>query len=68
VRQKKKPLARKPEVDREADPRKAYARRNALEPQVMMPHRSDMPLARPEKDEVVVPAMVTGKSLISGRH
>jgi hypothetical protein len=68
VRQKKKPLARKPDVDRETDPRKAYSRRNALEPQVMMPHRADMPLARPAKDEVVVPAMVTGKSLISGRH
>jgi len=68
VRQKKKPLARRSEVDRETDPRKAYARRNALEPQVMMPHRSDIPLARPERDEVVVPAMVTGKSLISGRR
>lgn len=65
VRQKKKPLARKPVSTPQGD--QARKRRNAWEPQVIVPHQVDLPLIQPEKDEVVVPAMPNGRSLVNGR-
>lgn len=64
VRQKK-PLARKPApMPPENQTRK---RRNSWEPQVIVPQQVDLPLVRPDKDEVCVPAMPNGRSMINGR-
>lgn len=65
VRQKKKPLPRKPasQSPAEAQPR----RRNRWEPQVIVPQQVDLPLDQPDKDEVAVPAAPTGRSLANGR-
>ena len=65
MRQKKKPLARKPATTPHVE--QARKRRNAWEPQVIVPHQVDLPLVRAEKDEVVVPAMPNGRSLVNGR-
>ena len=65
MRQKKKPLARKPATTPHVE--QARKRRNAWEPQVIVPHQVDLPLVQPEKDEVVVPAMPNGQSLVNGR-
>ncbi|UDF28089.1 UNVERIFIED_ORG: hypothetical protein LHK14_11235 [Roseateles sp. XES5] len=65
MRQKKKPLARKPASTPHGE--QARKRRNAWEPQVVVPHQVDLPLIQPEKDEVVVPAMPNGRSLVNGR-
>ncbi|WP_234186262.1 MULTISPECIES: hypothetical protein [unclassified Shinella] len=65
--QKKKPLARKPAVTPDTELRNARKRRNAWEPQVVVPHQVDLPLARPERDEVAVPAAPNGRSLVNGR-
>lgn len=65
MRQKKKPLARKPAVTPDADHRDSRKRRNSWEPQVIVPHKVDLPLNRPE--EVVVPAAPNGRSLVNGR-
>ncbi len=63
MRQKKKPLDRKPATP-DADLRK---RRNSWEPQVIVPQQVDLPLRQPDRDEVVVPAAPNGRSLINGR-
>lgn len=65
MRQKKKPLARKPAPD--ANPGDMRKRRNAWEPQVIVPHQVDLPLDQPNRDEVVVPASPNGRSLVNGR-
>jgi hypothetical protein len=67
VRQKKKPLARKPAVAPDADLRNARKRRNSWEPQVIVPQQVDLPLNRPDNHEVVVPAAANGRSLVNGR-
>jgi len=69
VRQKKKPLARKPATapDPDASLRNARKRRNSWEPQVIVPHQVDLPLNRPNNHEVVVPAAANGRSLVNGR-
>ena len=67
VRQKKKPVPRKPAVAPEADLRNARKRRNSWEPQVIVPHQVDLPLHRPDMDAVVVPSGVNGRSLLNGR-
>jgi hypothetical protein len=67
VRQnQKKPLARKPAAP-ETDPHGARKRRNSWEPQVVVPHQVDLPLHRPEHEDVAVPAAPNGRSLINGR-
>lgn len=67
MRQKKKPLARKPAVTPDADFRNTRKHRNSWEPQVIVPQQVDLPLNRPDHDEVVVPAAPNGRSLINGR-
>jgi hypothetical protein len=67
VRQKKKPLARKPATTSDANPGDMRKRRNAWEPQVIIPHQVDVPLSQPNRDEVVVPATPNGRSLVNGR-
>ena len=67
MRQKKKPLARKPALDPDAHLRNARKRRNSWEPQVIVPHQVDLPLNRPDNENVVVPAAVNGRSLLNGR-
>lgn len=67
MRQKKKPLARKPAVAPDADLRNARKRRNSWEPQVIVPQQVDLPLNQPARDEVVVPAAPNGRSLVNGR-
>ena len=67
MRQKKKPLARKPVETSDADLRNTRKRRNSWEPQVIVPQQVDLPLRQPERDEVVVPAAPNGRSLINGR-
>ncbi len=42
-------------------------RRNAWEPQVVVPHRVDLPLAKENAEEVAVPASINGRSLAGGR-
>jgi len=64
VRQKKKPLARKPDAAPDTSTRK---RRNSWEPQVIVPHQVDLPLPRTEREEVAVPATPNGRSLVNGR-
>lgn len=64
---KKKPLARKPAARPEPELRNARKRRNAWEPQVIVPHQVDLPLSRPDHEEVAVPAAPNGRSLASGR-
>lgn len=66
MRQKKKPLARKPAVAPDADLRYARRRRNSWEPQVIVPQQVDLPLNQPARDETVVPAAPNGRSLING--
>jgi len=67
VRQKKqKPLSRKPAALPEQDTR-SRRRRNAWEPQVIVPQQVDLPLVEPGSDEVAVPAAPNGRSLIDGR-
>ena len=60
----KKPAPRKPAVTPEIPSRK---RRNAWEPQVIVPQQVDLPLARSDMAEVTVPSLPNGRSLISGR-
>jgi hypothetical protein len=67
VRQKKKPLARKPAVTPEADLRNTRKHRNSWEPQVIVPQQVDLPLVRQDHEEVVVPAAPNGRSLVNGR-
>ena len=67
MRQKKKPLARKPAVATDADLRNARKRRNSWEPQVIVPQQVDLPLNRPDNQEIVVPAAANGRSLLNGR-
>lgn len=67
MRQKKKPLARKPAVTPEADLRNTRKRRNSWEPQVIVPQQVDLPLTAPDRNEVVVPAAANGRSLVNGR-
>lgn len=64
MRQKKKPLDRKPAATPDDDLRK---RRNSWEPQVIVPQQVDLPLRQPDRDEVIVPAAPNGRSLINGR-
>ena len=64
--QKKKP-ARKPALTPDADIAGMRRRRNAWEPQVIVPQQVDLPLNRPDSDEVVVPATPDGRSLVNGR-
>ena len=64
ARQKKKPLARKPLPPTDAGIRK---RRNAWEPQVIVPQQVDLPLELDRRDKVAVPAAVNGRSLADGR-
>lgn len=59
---KRKPLSRKP-----SDTGEGPRRRNAWEPQVIVPHSVDLPLEDPKTDEVAVPAAPNGRSLINGR-
>ncbi|WLR91979.1 hypothetical protein [Shinella zoogloeoides] len=67
MRQKKKPLPRKPAVSPEAELRNARKRRNSWEPQVIVPQQVDLPLVRSEREEVAVPAAPNGRSLVNGR-
>jgi hypothetical protein len=67
VRQKKKPLARKPDLAPESDLRNARKRRNSWDPQVIVPQRADLPLTVQDRNEVVVPATANGRSLVNGR-
>lgn len=67
MRQKKKPVPRKPAVTPDAELRNARKHRNSWEPQVVMPQQADLPLTRASLDEVVVPAAANGRSLINGR-
>ncbi|MGQ3211417.1 MAG: hypothetical protein ACT6U0_07590 [Shinella sp.] len=67
MRQKNKPLARKPAVIPGANPGDTRKRRNAWEPQVIVPHQIDLPLNQPGSHEVVVPAAPNGRSLVNGR-
>jgi hypothetical protein len=67
VRQKKKPLTRKPAATPDADLRNTRKRRNSWEPQVIVPQQVDLPLRQSDRDEVVVPAAPNGRSLINGR-
>lgn len=67
VRQKNKPLARKPATVPSTNPSDTRKRRNAWEPQVIVPHQVDLPLNQPSRDEVVVPAAPNGRSLVNGR-
>lgn len=67
MRQKKKPLTRKPAVTPDADLRTSRKRRNSWEPQVIVPHQVDLPLIRSDRDEVAVPATPNGRSLVNGR-
>jgi hypothetical protein len=69
VGQKKKPLARKPlgAPDSDADLRNARKRRNSWEPQVIVPHRVDLPLDQAGHRNVAVPATANGVSLLSNR-
>ena len=67
MRQKKKPLARRPAATPDADLRNARKRRNSWEPQVIVPQQVDLPLNQPSRDEVMVPAAPNGRSLINGR-
>lgn len=66
MRQKKKPLARKPAPHTDTDTSHRSRRRNAWEPQVVVPHQADLPLDQ-NRDEVAVPAAVHGGSLSNGR-
>ena len=67
MRQKKKPLARKPAATPDADLRNTRKRRNSWEPQVIVPQQVDLPLRQSDRDEVVVPVAPNGRSLINGR-
>lgn len=67
MRQKKKPVPRKPAVTPDADLRNARKRRNSWEPQVIVPQQVDLPLKRADLDDVVVPAAPNGRSLVNGR-
>lgn len=67
MRQKKKPLARKPAATPDESLRNSRKRRNSWEPQVIVPQQVDLPLTGPGHDEVVVPAAPNGRSLINGR-
>lgn len=67
MRQKKKPLARKPAVATDPELRNARKRRNSWEPQVIVPQQVDLPLSRQEHEEVVVPTAPNGRSLVNGR-
>ena len=64
---KKKPLVRKPATPPEAAAHGARKRRNSWEPQVVVPHRVDLPLHRPEHEDVALPAGPNGRSLVNGR-
>nr|WP_298095167.1 hypothetical protein [uncultured Shinella sp.] len=66
MRQKKKPLARKPAPHTDAETSQRSKRRNSWEPQVIVPHQVDLPLDQ-GRDEVTVPAAVHGRSLSNGR-
>ncbi|WP_314093317.1 hypothetical protein [Shinella sp. M31] len=66
MRQKKKPLARKPAPHTDADTSHRSKRRNSWEPQVIVPHQVDLPLDQ-GRDEIAVPAAVHGRSLSNGR-
>lgn len=63
MHRKKKPLARKPDIapNPDADLRHTRRRRNSWEPQVIVPQQVDLPLNRPEDNEVVVPPTVNGR-------
>ena len=67
MRQKKKPLARKPAVRSEPDASLSRKRRNSWEPQVIVPHQVYLPIDQGRRDEVVVPAAPNGRSLVNGR-
>ncbi|MCR6499391.1 hypothetical protein MUO32_10140 [Shinella sp. CPCC 101442] len=67
MRQKKKPLARKPASHPDADTSHRNKRRNSWEPQVVVPHQVDLTLDQGRRDEVVVPAAANGRSLSNGR-
>ncbi|PLT90610.1 hypothetical protein BMJ34_27485 [Sinorhizobium medicae] len=60
LRQKRPTFARPPE-----NPKKPG--RNTWHPQVIAPHRVDLILRKPRRDEVAVPASINGRSLIDGR-
>ena len=66
MRQKKMPIARKPAVASD-DARCGARKRNAWEPQIIVPHQVDLPLERPDTQQVVVPACTNGRSLANGR-
>lgn len=61
MRQKKKPLARKPVATPDENLRDSRKRRNSWEPQVIVPQQVDLPLNPPEDNEVVVPPTVNGR-------
>ncbi|MEW9612362.1 hypothetical protein AB3G45_00510 [Shinella sp. S4-D37] len=67
MRQKKKPLARKPAATPDADLRNIAKRRNSWDPQVIVPQQVDLPLRRQDHEEVAVPAAPNGRSLVNGR-
>jgi hypothetical protein len=72
VRQKKKPVPRKPANETgvalpAAAMSGARRRPNVWQPQVIVPQQVDLPSARPGLDEIVVPAGVNGRSLVNGR-
>lgn len=63
---KQKPLSRKTAAASEPDTR-TRRRRNAWEPQVIVPQQVDLPLTDSRPEEVAVPAAPNGRSLIDGR-
>lgn len=67
MRQKKKPIARKPAAHTDVDAPPRNKRRNAWDPQIIVPHQVDLPLGPGHRDEVVVPAAANGRSLANGR-
>ena len=67
MRQKKKTLTRKPAITQDADLRNTRRRRNAWEPQVIVPQQVDLPLNRTDRDDVVIAAAPNGRSLVNGR-
>lgn len=66
MRQKKKPLARKPAPQTDTETGHRAKRRNSWDPQVIVPHQVDLPLGQ-GRDEIAVPSAVHGRSLSNGR-
>lgn len=58
----------KPRVTQPESPEARRPRKNAQEPQVLVPQKVDLPLPTSPLDEVRVPASIDGRSLSNGRE